>query len=282
MLKTSDYFHDQINILILSDDKIYSKMLQDYIANPNTKLKLKCNVIEDINQIDEVQSKSLANLIIIDIDSKFYRNIDSLNNIMNQVDLNDIPKIVVSQSNNIEQKIHLFELGIDEFIAKPIIMPEFIAKMKNLLKKYKKFLGEKIVQVGEIKMNLINQTLEVSGTNIRLSSKEFDILRLLVENPNQIFTRKEILSSVWKGAHFINERTIDVHINRLRIALGKMTNSRSYIKTVRGAGYSLDASNATHFNNNYALDGMQNYNYDDTRSGLNSIYENSYKQNIYD
>ena len=277
MLNASNYFNDQFNILIISDDRIHAKMLQDYIANPNAQLKLKCNVIDNINKINELQSKSSANLIIIDIDSKFYQNIDSLNKIMNEVDFKDIPKVVVSQSNNVEQKIHLFGLGIDEFIAKPIIMPEFIAKIKNLLKKYKKFLGEKIIQVGEIKMNLINQTLEVSGTNIRLSSKEFDILRLLVENPNQIFTRKEILSSVWKSTQFINERTIDVHINRLRIALGKMTNNRSYIKTVRGAGYSLDVSHAIHSDNRYSLDDMQNYNYHDTRSDLSSIYENSYK-----
>ena len=65
MLKASNYFNDQFNILIISDDKIYAKMLQDYITNPNAQLKLKCNIVDNINKIDELQSKSSANLIII-------------------------------------------------------------------------------------------------------------------------------------------------------------------------------------------------------------------------
>jgi DNA-binding response OmpR family regulator len=280
MLKTSNYFNDQSNILIISDDKLHAQMLQDYILNPGVQLQSRCIIAESIDKINDLHSKSSINLVIIDIDSKFYQNTESLNKIFNDIDFKDIPKIVISQNNNLEQKILIFELGIDEFIPKPIIMPEFIAKTKNLLRKYKKFLGEKIAQAGEIKMNLINQTLELSGVNIKLSAKEFDILKLLVENPNKIFNRKEILQSVWKNPQLINERTIDVHINRLRIALSKMTNNRSYIKTVRSAGYSLDMTHVAQQDNRYSLESNK-YSYQKSQSELNMIYENNYQKNIY-
>ncbi len=180
--------------------------------------------------------------LIFDLDS-FGNEVlnDIIINIKNTPKLQQLPLIVLSSDGDIDKRIQILNQGIDDFIEKPIILDEFLARIHNLLRRCKKFTNEKIILVDGIKINVLTRKVEINGKQIKISAKEFGILQLLAENFNKIFSRKDILNIVWNHSFVdsVNERTVDVHINRLRIALGKNANGDSYIRTVRGEGYSL-------------------------------------------
>lgn len=179
-----------------------------------------------IIDLDNIESFSLENVIL---------------SIRNAHQLQHLPLIVFSENNDIETRIEILNQGVDDFIEKPIIIDEFLARIHNILRRCRKFSSEKIISVDDIKINVLSRKVEIRGKQIKISAKEFGILKLLAENCNKIFSRKDILNLVWndKDGSKVNERTIDVHINRLRIALGADRSGESYIRTVRGEGYSL-------------------------------------------
>jgi two-component system phosphate regulon response regulator PhoB len=258
------------NICLISGDQSLNSLLKEYLNNSN--IQLKCTIETNYKTAENKFEEIASDLIIIDIDTLNLTAQDLINRVTNNLQLNNTPKIVITKNNDMDIKLYAFEMGIDEFVLKPIIVHELIARIKNISKRYKKFIGTKIIVAGNITMNLVTNTVTVGNNKIKISNKEFGILKLFIENSQRVFSREEILLTVWKNPQYINMRTIDVHINRLRFALGKNDNGRSYIKTVRSAGYGIDLSNQedsifNEYNNNDYSYSIINHN--DTIHNLN-------------
>lgn len=248
------------DVLLISSDCAMNQLLNEYLNNPH--INLKCSVVTEHAIVDDIFLKTTPDLVILDLDNLGDRARMMITRITSCMKLTNVPKIVTAKNDNVEIKIHAFEMGVDEFVLKPIIIHELIARVKNIFKKYKKFIGEKIIQVEDIVMNLINHTVTVANKRVNVSSKEFGILRLFVENAKRIFSREEILYAVWKNPIHITKRTVDVHINRLRAAIGKNSNGKSYIKTVRNAGYGIDLITSDDDFDDYNNSQISDYNYD--------------------
>ena len=148
------------------------------------------------------------------------------------------PVLLLTAKSDVEDKIKGLDSGADDYLAKPFGMMEMISRVKAVLRRTQPNKKISVLKYGGIVLNNSEHTAEAEGQRINLTLKEYELLKIFMENPGLVFTRDQLLYSVW-GAEFAGEtRTVDVHIGTLRTKLGKCG---SCIETVRGVGYRFEA-----------------------------------------
>lgn len=155
----------------------------------------------------------------------------------------ELPIIVISAKVALEDKVRALNLGADDYIIKPFELEEIIARVNSQLRRYKKFSS--ITTKNEYKfksLTLNEQTREikVNGENIYLTAHEFDILSILIKNPNKVFSRENLYEQVWKSGYYGEDNTVNVHISNIRKKIKDIVEDEEYIKTVWGVGFKLD------------------------------------------
>lgn len=151
----------------------------------------------------------------------------------------DIPVIMATAKDSEYDTVIGLDSGADDYLAKPFGMMEMVSRIKAVLRRAGNH-QDLVLSCGMISMDENKHTVTVNGKPVLLTLKEYELLKLLMENPGRVFTRDNILQSVW-GIDFCGEtRTVDVHIGTLRTKLEK---AEDYIKTIRGVGYKMDAEN---------------------------------------
>ncbi|MFN8300161.1 MAG: response regulator transcription factor [Chitinophagales bacterium] len=128
-----------------------------------------------------------------------------------------------------------FEVGADDYITKPIKPRVFISRIRALLRRMETSDTQQRLKVGDIEIDRERYMVVKAGTEIQLPRKEFELMSLLVSKPGRVFKREEILSKVWGNDTIVGDRTIDVHIRKLREKIGE-----DYFKTIKGIGYKFD------------------------------------------
>jgi two-component system phosphate regulon response regulator PhoB len=131
------------------------------------------------------------------------------------------------------------ESGADDYIAKPFSLRELAARLRAVMRRAKPNAGEETLRFGEVTMDLAAHRVSRADKPIHLGPTEFRLLRHFLQNPGRVFSREQLLDGVWGSDIYIDERTVDVHVGRLRKALNR-GHTTDPIRTVRGAGYSLD------------------------------------------
>lgn len=150
----------------------------------------------------------------------------------------DLPVIMATAKGAEYDKIQSLDLGADDYIVKPFGVMELVSRVKAVLRRYKGAQPNKVLTLGELKMNCDERTVSLKGERITLTYKEFELLRLFMAHPGTAFTREQIFAAVW-GEDFMGEtRTLDMHIRTLRQKLGEYGGR---IETVRSVGYRLEA-----------------------------------------
>jgi two-component system, OmpR family, response regulator len=150
----------------------------------------------------------------------------------------DIPLLMLTAKGETAQKIKGFQLGTDDYLVKPFEPLELVARVKALLKRYR-IATSQTVQVGELLMDRKTFEVTVRGASITLPRKEFELLFKLASYPGRTFARDQLIEDIWGYDFEGNERTLDVHINRLRERLPEANHSFK-IRTIRGLGYRLE------------------------------------------
>lgn len=149
----------------------------------------------------------------------------------------DIPVIMATAKGTEYDKVVGLDLGADDYLAKPFGMMEMISRVKAVLRRSAPKEKTDLLRMGKLELDEKRHTVSVDGTQIQLTLKEYELLRVFMKNPGIVFSRDSLLSSVW-GINFIGEsRTVDVHIGTLRTKIGECGN---YIETVRGVGYKME------------------------------------------
>lgn len=151
----------------------------------------------------------------------------------------DIPVIILTAKSHIEDKADGFKAGTDDYLVKPFEPQELLFRIEALLRRYKAEDDAGIVRLGEVNINTGNYSVEISDKTYMLPLKEFELLHLLADHPGQVFSREQLIEQIWGAYYEGDERTVDVHVKRLRKRFTKLTSSFS-IKTVRGVGYYLE------------------------------------------
>ncbi|WP_347861046.1 response regulator transcription factor [Salimicrobium sp. PL1-032A] len=152
-------------------------------------------------------------------------------------DLYGLPVILLTAKGEIRDKEQGYRAGTDDYIVKPFEPKELIFRMEAVLRRYDK-PSQQSIAAGEMTIDRTNYDVQVGSTHLMLPLKEFELLALLASRPNRVFSRDHLIETVWGIDFEGDERTLNVHIRRLRARLSPLTQSVS-IETVRGVGYKL-------------------------------------------
>ena len=154
-----------------------------------------------------------------------------------------VPIIMLTAKAEEVDKIVGLEIGADDYVTKPFSPRELIARVKAVLRRTtEKPVVEKILRTGDLEINRERYTVLKKGTPVKLSATEFKLLLFLAERKGKVFSREQLLDSIWRDEAFVEPRTVDVHIRRLRAHIEDDPAHPRYIKTMRGIGYLFNGS----------------------------------------
>ncbi len=184
-------------------------------------------------------------LIILDIMLPGIDGLELCKILRSNPSTNDIPVIMLTAKSLEEDKIKGLNTGADDYVTKPFSPRELIARVKALLRRTGQslktdFMERSVLKIRDLVIDKERYTVYVSGKEIRLSAVEFKILLFLAENSGRIIPRERILERVWGENVFVEPRTVDVHIRRIRAKIEDDPDKPEYIKTMRGVGYFID------------------------------------------
>ena len=157
-----------------------------------------------------------------------------------------LPLIIVTARGEEADRVKGLDQGADDYVVKPFSPRELIARIKAVLRRRAPHASDAMVSAGGLTLNPVSHEVRLNGSAVELGPTEFRLLHFLLAHPERVYTRAQLLDQVWGDHVFIEERTVDVHIRRLRIALGGNGNTgEDVIRTVRGSGYKLSAAKTT-------------------------------------
>ncbi len=155
-------------------------------------------------------------------------------------DHKNTPVIMLSARGEEGDRIRGLDVGADDYMVKPFSPPELIARINAVFRRIRPSLSEKTLEFSGIEMDLTTHKTTRDGKDVHLSPTEFGLLRHMMEHPGRVFSRENLLDAVWGHDIYVEVRTVDVHIRRLRKALNYDGNQYDLVRTVRSAGYSLE------------------------------------------
>jgi two-component system phosphate regulon response regulator PhoB len=150
-----------------------------------------------------------------------------------------LPIIMLTARGEEGERVRGLATGADDYIVKPFSLPELIARIGALLRRASPERVAAVLNAGDIELDREKRRVSRGGKEIMLGPTEFRLLEFLMQSPGRVYTREQLLDGVWGRDVYIDERTVDVHVGRLRKALNR-GNAPDPIRTVRGAGYALD------------------------------------------
>ena len=150
------------------------------------------------------------------------------------------PIIMLTARGEEGDRIRGLDAGADDYVVKPFSPNELVARARAVIRRTRPALAEEVLNYGGVEMDLAAHKVRREGRSIHLGPTEYRLLRVLLERPTRVFSREQLLDAVWGRDVYVEERTVDVHIRRLRKALNR-AGEADLIRTVRGGGYAIDA-----------------------------------------
>ena len=154
-------------------------------------------------------------------------------------DQNDTPILILSALGEVDERVKGLKHGADDYLAKPFSFSELLARLEALNRRNLPDSSSSLLEVGDLKLNLLSRRVEREGEKIDLQPREFKLLEFLMRRPNQVVTRTMLLEGVWEYHFDPQTNVIDVHISRLRSKIDKPFKGKQMLFTERGAGYAL-------------------------------------------
>jgi len=216
-------------ILIVEDDPELRQLLTKLLSAEGYDTEAVATSMEALAAPD-------ADLVLIDIVLGDEDGRDLLQELRR---ISDVPVVFLTGRGHEMDRIAGLKMGADDYIVKPFSVPELLARIRSLLLRARPERVAAVLGAGDLELDREKKRVSRSGREVRLGPTEFRLLEFLMENPGRVYTREQLLDGVWGRDIYIDERTVDVHVGRLRRALnrGRATDP---IRTVRGAGYSFD------------------------------------------
>ena len=224
------------NILIADDEPNQLELMSFNLSNAGYSIIKATNGKEAIELIENHS----PDLIILDWMMPKMSGIDVCRTLRSRSETKQIPIIILSARSEDSDKSLGLDTGADDYISKPFSPKELISRVKALLRRARPALVNDILQYNDLIMSLSEMRVTYKNNNVKLGPKEFKLLTLLMERPGHIFSRGKLLDLVWGHGVYVEERTVDVHMSRLRKAL-KTASDENFdpIRTVRDGGYGL-------------------------------------------
>lgn len=220
-------------IFVVDDENDLRELIQYTLSTKDLASKGFDNPLEMLNELNKLDSKDLPKLILLDVGLPQISGIDTLKKLKQKSHTRDIPVIMLTAKNSEIDKVNGLDGGADDYITKPFGVLELLARVNAVLRRNNALSADEY-SFKEVVLNPKTHTVSVANEPVSLTFKEFELLELFLSKPNLVFTREQLLDSIW-GSEF-QTRTVDVHINTLRTKLG---DTGKYIKTIRGVGYKV-------------------------------------------
>ncbi|HFU7055249.1 TPA: response regulator transcription factor [Bacillus cereus] len=225
------------HILLVEDDVSIQGMVETYLVKEGFQVTIASDGEEGVN----TYLKGSFDLIILDI---MMPKLDGLEVVRIIREKSAVPILMMSAKDTDVDKAVGLGLGADDYICKPFSMIELAARVKAGIRRSTKYSAtettEKMIQIGDLTIDPINFTVEKKGKPLKLTLKEFEILKLFVKNQNRVFTKAQIYTLVWNEEYYGDDNVINVHMRRLREKIESNPSNPEYIKTLWGIGYKLE------------------------------------------
>lgn len=150
-----------------------------------------------------------------------------------------LPIIMLTARGEEEERVRGLATGADDYVTKPFSMPELMARIHALLRRANPQLVSSVLKAGDLELDRTSHRVRRGGRDLHLGPTEYRLLEYLMRHPGRVYSREQLLDGVWGTDVYVDERTVDVHVGRLRKAINR-GRSPDPIRTVRGAGYALD------------------------------------------
>ncbi len=220
-------------IFCVEDDRA----IRDLMIYTLNSAGLEARGMEDGVALFSALKEEMPELIMLDIMLPGEDGIAILKRLRQNPATSEIPVIMATAKGTEYDKVMGLDLGADDYLAKPFGMMEMVSRVKAVLRRAATKPSSQLLHMGNLEINTNNHIVLVCGKRVELTLKEYEMLRLFMENPGRAYTRDQIFSAVWGEDCIVESRTVDVHIGTLRSKLGECG---SYIETVRGVGYRME------------------------------------------
>lgn len=221
-------------ILVVDDEEKIRKIIRKYGEFEGYEIV----EAQDGMQAVELCRKEDFDVIILDV---MMPELDGFSTCKEIRKVKDIPVIMLSARGEEYDKIHGFELGIDDYVVKPFSPRELLMRVKVVISRNKKNQSEEerdIFEKGGLKIDFTGRIVTVDGERVDMTPKEYELLFYMVRNRNIALSRERLITEVWGYDYYGDDRTLDTHMKLLRSSLGRY---REYIVTLRGVGYRFEA-----------------------------------------
>lgn len=236
-LKNSTLIPSKHKILLIEDDPEIADMLKTCLAAENYEVFCAA----DGRQACALFERAAFSLVLLDLMIPEISGLDVMQYIRGR---SVVPVIIVSAKDTETDKTLGLSLGADDYITKPFSVAELLARVKANIRRTTQYdsapeMGPELLTAGNLVMNVTNYTLTKDGKPVELTAKEFEILKLFLQNPRKVYTKEQIYSLVWNDAYCGDENAVNVHISRLRNKIEDDSRNPRCIVTVWGIGYKL-------------------------------------------
>ena len=230
---------DKMKILVVDDESRMRKLVSDFLTRKGYAVIEAADGVEAVDTF--MENKDIA-LIILDVMMPRMDGWEVCRQIRKD---SKVPIIMLTAKGDDMDKILGLEYGADDYVTKPFNILEVKARMKAILRRNNKS-GSKpvqtnIINAADMKLDCDSRSLYIAGREINLTSREFDILELLVKNPGKVYSRDNLLKKVWGEEYPGDARTVDVHVRRLREKIESNPSEPKYVHTRWGVGYYYNA-----------------------------------------
>ncbi len=222
--------------LLIVDDE---EDIQDFLSYSLRKEGFEVAVASNGEEGLDVMARWKPHLILLDIMMPKMDGVEMCRILRSHRGFDDVLVVFLTARDEDYSQVNALEIGGDDYITKPIRTRVLLSRIKALLRRREMGLAEAegatLIQAGDLSISQEKRTVKRAGQDIKLPKKEFELLWLLASKPGKVFTREEIFEKVWGPDIIVGQRTIDVHIRKLRSAIGE-----DYVKTVKGVGYKFE------------------------------------------
>ncbi|MEK9662796.1 MAG: phosphate regulon transcriptional regulator PhoB [Alphaproteobacteria bacterium] len=229
----------QPNILIVEDEAALVELLTYNLQKAGFRTAVARDGDEAMLAVEETR----PDLVLLDWMLPYVSGIEICRRLRRDIDTRDLPIILLTARSEEDDRVRGLEAGADDYVVKPFSPSELIARVRAVMRRTRPAFDKDVLAYSDIIMDTATHRVTRSDQPIDLGPTEYRLLRFLLEHPGRVYSREQLLDSVWGQDAYIEPRTVDVHIRRLRKAMN-LPGLPDIIRTVRSAGYALDTNDA--------------------------------------
>ena len=226
----------KLKVLIVEDENSLLELLKFNFTKDGFKVD---TAMDGETALEKILNKA-PDLLVLDWMLRKLSGIELCRRIRKNKEIKNLPIIMLTARGEEDDRLRGLETGADDYITKPFSVNELMARVKAVLRRIRPMFAEEVLSYKGIVVDLVSHSVNRDNETLHLGPTEFNLLVFFMENIGRVFSREQLLNHVWKDEAFVEPRTVDVHIRRLRKAINHDV-KEDYIRTVRSAGYSFGA-----------------------------------------